>query len=170
MTKFLKVTLIATVLLFSFSSAVNAQKIAHINYDSLLAHMPEMDSIRKVAGDFVKQLEAQLTAMQNELQTKYNDYLANKDKMTPLIQQVKEKELQELQQRIQDFQQSAQMEIQKKNESLTSPLNAKARKAIKEVAQKLGYKMVLDTGLENVLYSEPSDDILQQVKAHLKIK
>jgi outer membrane protein len=169
MMKFLKVTMLATVMLFSFSS-VNAQKIAHINYDSLLAHMPEMDSIRKVAGDFVKQLESQLTAMQNELQTKYADYQAHEKDYTDLIKNVKQKELQDLQQRIQDFQQSAQQEIQKKNETLTKPVNEKARKAIKEVAMKLGYKMVLDTGLENVLYCEPSDDILPQVKAYLKIK
>jgi outer membrane protein len=169
MIKFLKPVVLATVALFTFNAS-HAQKIGHINYDTLLAHMPQMDSVRKVAADFVKQLESQLTAMQNELQTKYNDYQANKDKWTDLIKSVKEKELQDLQQRIQDFQQTAQQEIQKKNEELTKPINEKAKKAIKEVAMEKGYKMILDTGLENVLYYEPSDDILPLVKAKLHIK
>ena len=169
MTKFLKSIMIAALMLFSFS-VLNAQKIAHINYDTLLAQMPQMDSVRKVAQDFIKQLETQLGAMQNELQTKYQDYQAHTNDYTPLIKQVKEKELQDLQQRIQDFQTSAQQEIQQKNEALTKPINDKAKKAIKEVALEKGYKMVLDSGLDNVLYSEPSDDILLLVKAKMKIK
>jgi outer membrane protein len=171
MTKFLKSIAIVSVMFFSFGS-LNAQKIAHLNYDSLLNMMPQMDSVKKVSADFIKQLEAQLTAMQNDLQTKYADYQKHTaaGDWTDLIKQVKEKELQDLQQRIQDFQQSAQQEIQKKNEELSKPINEKAHKAIKEVAMEKGYKMVLDSGLDNVLYSEPSDDIMPLVKAKLKIK
>ncbi len=164
-----KVMLIVCVLsLTAFSG--NAQKIAHINFDSLISLMPQMDSVRKVSQEFVKTLSAQLEKMQLEFQTKYQDYMANKDKYTDLIKQIKEKELQDLQANIQDFQQSAQQEIQKKNEELGAPINKKARDAIKKVAMAKGYKYVLDTSTDNVLYFEPSDDILPLVKIELKIK
>jgi outer membrane protein len=164
-------TIVAAVAMVCLSvTKSSAQKIAHIDFDSLISIMPEMDSVRKVSQEFVKTLEAQLIKMQTELQNKYQDYQANKDKMTDLIKQIKEKELQDLQANIQDFQQNAQGEIQKKNEELGEPINQKARNAIKKVAMAKGYKYVLDTSMDNVLYSEPADDILALVKLELKIK
>lgn len=164
-------TIVAAVAIMclSFTNG-NAQKIAHIDFDSLISIMPEMDSVRKISQEFVKTLETQLIKMQTELQTKYQDYQTNKDKYTDLIKQIKEKELQDLQANIQDFQQNAQSEIQKKNEQLGEPINTKARNAIKKVAIAKGYKYVLDTSMDNVLYSEPTDDILPLVKIELKIK
>ena len=167
--KFLKTITIATVLMFSFGKA-NAQKIAHIDYDSLTSMMPQTDSVKKVMTDFVDQLKKTLDKMQNDLKSLYDDYQLNKDKWTPLILGVKEKELQDSQQRIQDFQTSAQQAIQKRNEELVKPINKAAKDAIKAVAIAKGYKLVIDSGLENVLYSEASDDIMPLVKAQLKIK
>lgn len=171
MTKFLKTITVAAMMALSFT-AVQAQKIAHIDYDSLLSLMPQMDSVKKVSQDYVKTLETQLGAMQNDLTTKYNKYLADKDagKLTPLIQKTIEDDLQRLQQNIQEFQQSAQGDIQKKNEELSKPINAKAKKAISDVAKEKGYKMVIDSSLDTVLYSEASDDILPFVKTKLGIK
>ena len=167
--KLLKTITIAAILMFSFGKA-NAQKIGHLNYDSLTSMMPQTDSVKKVMADFVDQLKKILDGYQNDLKTKYDDYQANVDKWTPLIKGVKEKELQDAQQRIQEFQTNAQTEIQKKNEQLVKPINEKAKKAIKAVALEKGYKMILDSGLENVLYAEPSDDIMPLVKLKLGIK
>ncbi|HVA98516.1 MAG TPA: OmpH family outer membrane protein, partial [Bacteroidia bacterium] len=75
----------------------------------------------------------------------------------------------DLNQRIQDFQTQAQQDIQKKNDELTKPVYDKAKKAIDEVAKEKGYKYVLDTSTGVVLYSEPSDDILDLVKKKLGI-
>lgn len=165
----IKIVLVALIGCASMNK-VNAQKIAHLDFDSLISIMPQMDSLRKVSNEFVKQLESQLMGMQNELNTKYQEYLTNKDKYTDLIKQTKEKDLNELNQRIQDFQQSAQLEIQKKNEELAKPLHNKARKAIEAVAKEKGYKMVIDTSMDVLLYYEAGDDIFGLVKAKLGVK
>lgn len=160
----------AAFICFSFSS--NGQKIAHIDFDSLISIMPQMDSIKKVSQDFYKALEAQLVAMNNEYQQKKADYDANEKNWTDLIKNIKKQELQELANRIQDFQYQAQTEIEKKNAELAKPLYDKAKKAIAEVAKEKGYKLVIDSSeaVSAVLYSEPTDDILPQVKAKLGIK
>lgn len=167
--KFFKTITIAAIMMFSFGKA-NAQKIAHIHYDSLTSMMPQTDSVKKVMTDFVDQLKKTLDKMNSDAQALYADYEAKKDTWAPLILGVKQKELQDAQQRIQDFQTSAQQAIQKKNEELVKPINDKAKKAIKAVAMEKGYKMVIDSGLENVLYSEASDDIMALVKLKLGIK
>lgn len=95
---------------------------------------------------------------------------AHEKDYTDLIKQTKQKELQDLNQRIQDFQTQAQTDFQKKNEDLTKPINEKAKKAIDKVAKTKGYKMVLDASGGLLLYSEPADDIFGAVKAELGIK
>jgi len=152
------------------STASFAQKTAHIELDSLLAIMPEMVEAKKASADYYKQLETTLTTMQKELNDKFADYQANQAKYTDLIKQTKEKEVQDLQQRIQDFQVQAQTEFQKKNDELTRPINAKAKKAIEKVAKTKGYKMVVDSSVGVLLYTEPADDIFSAVKAELGIK
>ena len=61
-----------TVIMGSFTA--NAQKIAHINLDSLITLMPESKTAQLAVQDYSKQLQDQVTAMQTELQTKYEEY------------------------------------------------------------------------------------------------
>ena len=168
MKKMLRTALLAVVITGT-SFVSNAQKIAHINLDSLVSLMPESKEAQKAQQDYLKQLEGTVTAMQTELQTKYQDYLDNQTKLTDLIKKNKEKELQDLDQRIKDFQTNAQQDLQKKNEELGKPVLDKARKAIDQVAKENGYKYVLDTSTGIVLYSEPTDDIFPLVKKKLNI-
>lgn len=164
-----KLASLLAVLFLACSSATQAQKMAHISLDSLLSVMPESKKAKEESQEYYKQLEGQIAAMQSELQRKYQEYQENQTKYTDLIKQTKEKELQDLNQRIQDFQQSAQMDIQKKNDELTRPVYDKAKKAIDQVAKDNGYKYVFDTSAGMVLYSEPGDDILSLVIKKLGI-
>ena len=84
-----------------------------------------------------------------------------------MIKKTKQDELQSLQTRIQDFNQQAQMDYQKKSAELTAPIVEKAKKAIEAVAKENGYKYVLDTSSGTVLFSEQSEDILIAVKKKL---
>ena len=156
--------------LVTTSVALNAQKIGFIELDSLLSVMPEMAEAKKASADHYKQLESTLTAMQKDLNDKLNDFQTNEKSYTDLIKQTKQKELQDLNQRIQDFQVQAQTDFQKKNDELTRPINAKAKKAIEKVAKTKGYRMVIDSSVGVLLYSEPMDDIFNLVKAELGIK
>ncbi len=158
------------ILLVTTSFAVKAQKIAFIQLDSLLSVMPEMTEAKKTSADYYKQLETTLQTMQKDLNEKLSTYQENEKTYTDLIKQTKQKELQDLNQRIQDFQVQAQTDFQKKNDELTKPINAKAKKAIDKVAKAKGYKMVIDASGGTLLYSEPADDLLNAVKAELGIK
>ncbi len=155
------VTILATTVL-GFS-----QKIAHISLDSLVSAMPETKSAKEVAQSYLKDLEKTVMSMETELQTKYNDYLANEATMSELVKKTKQEELQGLQKRIEDFKVQAQQDYQKKYQDLINPILDKAKKAIELVAKEGGYKYVLDTSAGNILYSEPSDDILPLVRKKL---
>ena len=158
--------------LFALSMAAPsmAQKSAFIDLDSLLSIMPEMADAKKSSADHYKQLESTLMAMQKELNDKLTEYQTNEKNYTDLIKQTKQKELQDLDQRIKDFQLQAQNDFQTKNEELTKPINEKAKKAIEKVAKAKGYKMVIDTSVGILLYFDPTDDIFNAVKAEMGLK
>lgn len=147
----------AAVVLSSFTA--NAQKIAHINLDSLISIMPETKVATQAVQDYAKQLEQQVTAMQTELQAKYEKYQAEMKDLPELVRASREKELNDLNQRIQDFQQQAQQDYQRKSAELSKPVYEKAKKAIDQVAKESGYKYVFDTSTGLVIYNEPADDI-----------
>ncbi|OQY00193.1 MAG: hypothetical protein B6I24_00270 [Bacteroidetes bacterium 4572_128] len=108
--------------------------------------------------------------MQGELQNKYQSYVAEKANLTDLIRQTKEQELQDLQQRIQTFQGTAQQELQKKEMELLKPIIQKAQDAIKEVGKENGFTYIYDIGTGAIVYySEESIDILPMVKKKLGI-
>jgi outer membrane protein len=90
--------------------------------------------------------------------------------MSQIMQQNKVKELQDLQARIQSFEEQAQTELQTKQEEMLKPLVDKAKEAIGEVAKEHGYTYVFDSALGVLLYSEESDNIMELVKKKLGIK
>jgi outer membrane protein len=147
-----------------------AQKIAYLEVDSLIALMPEMEAAKKTAAEHYKSLEGTLSSMQKELNDKITEYQSNEKNYTDLIKQTKQKELQDLDQRIKDFQMQAQSDFQKKNEELTRPINQKAKKAIEKVAKAKGYKLVMDSSSGTLVYKDPADDIFNLVKAELGLK
>ncbi len=148
-------------------SISQAQKIAHISLDSLITTMAESKTAQEVAQKYLKDLENQVATMDTELQTKYADYMKNKDTYSALVASTKESELQDLNKRIEDFKAQAQQDYQRKYGELSKPIYDKAKKAIDLVAKENGYKYVLDTSTGNVLYSEAADDILPLVKKKL---
>lgn len=163
------------VLFFSLLLLVNVQslqaqvklKLGHINTNELMAAMPGRDSAQKVLQEYAKSLEDQLTLMNNEFQTKYQDYMTNETSFLEPIKEMKQKELLDLQTRIDDFKTQAQELLSKKETELVQPLIDKAKKAIDEVAVEKGYNYVFDTGTGALIYYQDSDDIMPFVKAKL---
>jgi len=168
MKKTISTFLIAGLSIFAFSAS--AQKIAHINLDSLLRSMPESDSARKVGQAHYQELEAEVESMQKEYQQKVQDYQAHEKTYTDLIKNNKQQEIQEIGQRIQAFQGSAQSDLQRFNDSITKPIITKAKNAVNSVAKEHQYKYVLDTSSGVVLYFEDTDDIFAMVAEKLGVK
>ena len=95
-------------------------------------------------------LETQLQAMYSEYQTKAGEFQTNEGLMTDIVKEAKIKEIQDLELRIQQFQQTSQESIQQKNEVL-SPLLEKAQNAINEVAKEQNYTYIFDISLGSIV-------------------
>lgn len=157
-------------LLATTSQSQTAQKVGYIDFNGLVAAMPGVDSVKIKLQAYQKTLSDQLDAMRAEMENKYLEYQQGSSGMSDLIKQTKEKELSDLQARIDAFQQKAQTDLQAKQQDLLQPIVTKARAAIKEVAKENKYTYIINAIEDVVLYSEPADDILPLVKKKLGIQ
>lgn len=169
----MKKTLIAiAVCLLAFGGNAMAQKnlkFGHINSNELMQIMPGRDSAQTVLQAEVAEIETTLKSMQGELETRYNDYMQNQQGWTDLIRQTKQREIQDMGSRIQEFQENAQKQLQDREAELLKPIIDRAKKAIEDVAREGGYTYILDSGTGALLYSQDSEDIMPLVKRKLGI-
>ena len=170
MKKVIKLFLILVILMGGVTLKAQDLKFGHINSRELLLAMPESDSaqarIQKLASDY----ELQMEEMQVELNNKIDNYVQSRDSYTDLIRQTKEADIQEMQQRIANFEQMAQQDLQAQQNEMMRPILEKANNAIKVVADENGFIYIFDTGSGNPVYwSEKSIDILPLVKTNLGI-
>ena len=152
------------------ASAQNAVKVGYIDFNTLLASMPGIDSVKIKLQNYQKTLTDQMDAMKAEFENKYMDYQSQAASMSDLIKQTKEKELTDLQGRIDAFQQKASQDLTNKQQELVAPFIEKAKVAIKEVAKENKYTYVLNSIEDVIIYKEESDDIMNLVKKKLGIQ
>jgi len=148
-------------------------KIGHINSKILLQAMPESDSASKKLEKSYKEIQSTLEGIQLEFNKKYEDYLKlTQDGTTgQLILKTKEEELNTLQQRMQTFQTQAEEEYTNQQTALFQPIQAKALKAVSDVALENGFSYIFDTSGGVLVYTAPdSQDILPLVKTKLGLK
>ena len=111
-------------------------KIGFINADYILSQMPEAKQVEEDLKNTQKQYE---TLYQGKVKD-FQDKLAAFEKMNAdpkaadIIKQDKEKELQNLQTSIQEFQQNSQSSLQKKQAQLLQPLLKKVEENMHAVA------------------------------------
>ena len=163
---------IFAILIFNLCLTSSAQtlKFGHIDSGALIQMMPQTKQADSTLKKFGESLDTQLKAMTAEYQSKLQSYQSKADSLPDAIRATKEKELTDLGQRIQDFQQTAQESIQKKKEEIYGPILKKAEDAIKEIAKEKSYSYIFDTSLGSVIFAQEGDNILPIVKAKLGIK
>ncbi|MCQ2303656.1 MAG: OmpH family outer membrane protein [Bacteroidales bacterium] len=171
MNKLFKVLFLA-VALFVMNGVVSAQvKIAHVNTAEILDAMPDKAKAEKELEAYYGELEKQLQVMATEYQTKMQDYEANQATMSNLVKQSKEKEIMDLQGRIQQFQANAEQEFEAKRAEKLSPILEKIQNAINAVGKEKGYTYILDVATGAAVYiGTDAVDATKDVKAKLGIK
>ncbi len=164
---------LAVVVLVALAATTNAQKaakIGHIDFGKVLEQMPGQDTVKVVMEKYVQSLQGELQTMQQELELKGADYQKNTATMSSIIRATKEKEITDLQGRIEAFQQSAQQDLSAKQTELITPFVNKAKQAIKDVAKEGGYAYILNAVEDLLLYSDGGEDVTPQVKKKLGIQ
>ena len=160
------------VLSFIALSAVQAQsvKFAHVNTDELIPLMPEYDSAIVVLEDLSVKLSNELELMQVELNNKVVAYNNDVNNYTAAVRQAKEQELNDLNNRIQAYQATAQEEMEVKQNELVRPIYTKIQNAINAVGQENGFTYIFEYNYLRYINPSTSTDAMPMVKAKLGIQ
>ena len=170
MKKLLKVALVAVCIVFAGNLAKAQTKIGYIAIDQVVDQMPETKIAIKTITDYNKQFIDQLTTMNNELQSKGQAYQAQRATMTDAVRTAKESELNDMQKRFTDYQNTAQQQVEAKRNELGKPIIEKVRAAASQVAKEKGYAYVINSSQTDLIVSPPGDDLMAEVKAKLGLK
>ena len=171
MKKYFKVLFLG-VSLFVLTGVADAQmKIAYVNSAEIMEAMPESAKVRTNLENYYGELQSQLQTMLTEYQNKVQDYEANQASYSNLVKQSKEKEIIDMENRIQLFRSNADEELAKKQEELLKPLLDKVQNAINAVGKEKGYTYIIDNAAGTLVYlGADAIDASKDVKAKLGIK
>ena len=153
-------------------TAANAQaKFGHVNTQEIIQAMPEYTTAKAEIDKLTSQYEADLKAMQDELQKKADAFDKEQATLPDNIKQRRQTELQEMYQKIQQSYQDNQQALQKASSEKMQAITSKVLEAIKAVGQAGDFVIIneINAGIPYIS-TTLSTDVTAQVKAKLGLK
>ena len=166
---------IALLILLVLPMGVAAQtlKFGHMNSAEIIPSMPEYTKAISELEALQKKYTEELTRSQEEFNRKYQEFqqAVAGDSLPANIAERRQKELQDMMQRQEEFQQEAQQGMQQAEQSLMTPIYQKLNGAIESVGAAEGVIYIFDLARTQIPYVGPqSIDLTGKVKAQLGIK
>ena len=158
--------ILCAAMLFPIFAGAQSHKIGIVDSQKVLSEMPEMKSMQSELDNLAKKYEDTLVQLQKEFQTKYQGFVKEQETMVESIKSRKQQELEDLSKRIQDLNNVAQQDMQKKQVELFAPIQTKLREAINKVGNDGGFTYIMDAS--QMLYvGNGSEDVTSLVKSKL---
>ena len=163
---------IALLLLLIAPMSVFAQKFGHVKFAEILTVMPEYTKAQTDIQAQQKQYEDEMKRASDELTKKFTEYQQEQANLPKNIQDRRQKELQELNEKGMHFQADAQQQLQIAYAEMMEPIYKKIDDAIKAVGQEGGYVYIFDLNRTDIPFVNESlsTDVTPAVKGKLGLK
>lgn len=153
------------------SASAMAQKYALIDMDYILKKIPQYEMANEQLDQISKRWQSEVEALASEAETMYKQYQADMvfltaDQKTARENAIvsKEKEVQDL--RLKYF--GPEGELYQKRNSLVGHIQDDIYNAVKEIAERNNYVMVIDrSSAESIIFASPKIDISKEVLSKL---
>jgi outer membrane protein len=155
--------------LFIFHASAQS-KFGHVDYGEIMKNMKGIDSIQILVKEYEIELQTIGEQMLKEFQEKQTAFeqLKNSSNTSPAILKIKQDDLVAMYKRIQEFSQSAEIDLRDKQLELLEPFRNKLEETIKKVAKANNYNYVFDITI--LLFHSPNDNLTDKIKMELGIK
>lgn len=158
---------IIMLLMLVMAIGVNAQKYAMVDMEYITNNIPEYVRANEVIKKETEKQQQIIDKKTKEVRELYKQYASLESSMTKADREsreaailAKEKEVSELRQRF--F--SPEGELEKLREKLITPIQDKIYEAVKKIALRDRYAMVIDrASAQGVIFADPSIDISNEV-------
>lgn len=140
----MKKLIVLLLMILPLGAIAQEVKIAFVQTQEVFMAMPEVSNMEKQMADLNEKYKVELQQMQTEYQKKYADFVAQQDSLTENIRLRRMQEIKDIQDRMDNFVQVAQQDVQKKQQELLQPIQEKLQDAIKKVGEEKGYTYIVD--------------------------
>ncbi len=168
----MKLKFISIFICLLISNLTLAQQLfGHVNSQEILGLMPEAMTAQVALQSELEVLQQTGQTMYQEFEIQQKQFQIDQENMNDAIRSTKLKELEDLQNRILTFEQTAEQSIQMKQAELFEPILLKIENAINDVAKEKGYTYIFDrVGLQGgLVFADDTYDITSLVKAKLNL-
>lgn len=162
----MKKLIVLSILALGVMTQSFAQKFGHANFEEIVSMLPERAAAEKEVQTLQQTLEGRLNSMVEAYQAKVTEFQT--DTMSNAVRQSLQQEIQDLERRIQEFQQTAYTEIEVKQNELMTTMFEKVRAAATEVGKNNAYTYIFDSSNGSLLYAG-GEDITPMIKTQLGI-
>jgi outer membrane protein len=150
-----------------FAAPAMAQKIGWINSGAIMAKLPEALDAQHQLDNAAADWQAELAKMQNDRAKKLDEYDKKKLILTDQLRAESEKELQDLDKKIVDYQTKKfgpNGDLFQKQNDLMKPIQNKIFDVLKQIATDDNYDYIFDKSSETLLmYSNDKYDLTDKV-------
>ena len=148
----MKKTFVMILLMVAACVTVNAQtlKVGRVNSGTILQSMPEFTAAQTKMKTQADLSQEQVDLMRSELEKKYAKWL--KDTTPPAEKAQVEAEMQELQDKLQKYAESADASLKTLQQNLMTPIIDKINTAIQAVSKENGMTFVIDDAQQPFIY------------------
>ncbi|MCE5179431.1 MAG: OmpH family outer membrane protein [Porphyromonadaceae bacterium] len=145
--------------------------VAFVNTTQLLEAFPEKEAATQQLVALSDNYKKELELMQNEYNKKYSDYITYQSSLAENIKLRRMQELTELENRMQQFMELAQEDIENQEKAMLEPLKQKISEAIHAVGIERHYTVIYDLANPGIAFVSPSAiDANPYVKQRLGIR
>lgn len=148
---------------------LSAQKLGVVNTNSVFEAMPEKAEAQTKLETTSKTYEDEFKKLSDELNKKYTEFQNLAADTPESIKERRIQEMQEFEQKIQQFRATAQQELQRQQQQLMAPIEQKIQEAIKAVGSENGFSMILPDALPMFIGTD-IQDVTPLVKAKLGLQ
>ena len=167
---------IILVVCFTFVSLIHvfAQRIAYVDSDYILKHMPEYASAQRQLETLSAQWQKEVDQRYQEIDRLYKAYQADQILLTADIKKRREAEIDDKEKSAKEFQRQKfgpDGELATKSSAIIKPIQEKMAKAIQAVAESDNLDMIFDKNSEVImLFASPRYDKSADVITRLGLK
>lgn len=167
----IKKILLALAVALPLCASAQTSKFGVVDPESIIPGMSEYADAQNQLTEASKTYESEYAKIQEEFKAKYEEFQkVMSDSTTPqTIKDRRAQEIQELNQKAEQFAQTAQQELARKQQQLMAPVQEKLINAIKAVGTEGGFTMILPLGTA-AFTSNDVIDVTPLVKTKLGVK
>ncbi|MDR0892341.1 MAG: OmpH family outer membrane protein [Mediterranea sp.] len=167
----MKKSVLLMMLMLAVATVASAQKFALIDTEYIMKNIPAAQSANDQMQQATKKYQGEVEAKTKEVQALYQDYQAKLHSLSTVQKTQKEDAIVAKEKEAADLRKKyfgPDGELAKLNDKLMGPIKDEVYEAVKELAERHGYDLILDRATASeVIFANPridiSDEVLQKL-------